>query len=98
MEHSINQKIYDVMFQISSKFEDKVLCPIEIASDVFPKLKTFNQKYNAFITLTEDKASRQAEESSIRIQSGKKLPLDGVLVAIKDNFCTKDVPTTCASR
>lgn len=24
--------------------------------------------------------------------------LQGVSVAIKDNFCTKDIPTTCASK
>lgn len=74
------------------------MCPIEIVSDVFPKLKSFNKKFNAFITLTEDVAKKQAEESSRRITAGTKLPLDGVLVAVKDNFCTKNVPTTCASK
>lgn len=73
------------------------MCPIEIVSDVFPKLKDFNKKFNAFITITEDRAQKQAAESSKRIISGTKLALDGVLVAVKDNFCTKDVATTCAS-
>lgn len=27
-----------------------------------------------------------------------KSPLDGKLIAIKDNICTRDLPTTCASR
>ncbi|KAL7035472.1 hypothetical protein ACKWTF_008394 [Chironomus riparius] len=34
----------------------------------------------------------------MRINDGKKLPLDGILVSVKDNFCTKSVPTTCASK
>lgn len=71
---------------------------MKIISETFPKLKIFNEKFNAFITLTEEKAAQQAEESKKRIEAGKRLPLDGILVAVKDNFCTKDVRTTCASR
>lgn len=58
----------------------------------------FNEKFNAFITVSEVHARKKAEESSRRIAAGEKLPLDGVLVAVKDNFCTKNVRTTCASR
>lgn len=32
-----------------------------------------------------------------RIQGKPKSVLDGQLIAIKDNICTKDLPTTCAS-
>lgn len=85
-------------FKISSKLDGKSSSANEIVAATFPKLKSFNKKFNAFITLTEDVAYKQAEESSKRIAAGQKLPLEGVLVAVKDNFCTKDVPTTCASR
>lgn len=59
------------------------------------KLKTLN----AFVRLTPERALQQASESSKRY--AKKRPigsLDGVTIAIKDNFCTSNVPTTCASR
>ena len=60
------------------------------------KLKTLN----AFITLTPEMALHQAKESAYRYQEEKKplSPLDGVPIAIKDNFCTQDVRTTCASK
>lgn len=91
-------KTFKFSFKISGEVGGKALSPNEIISSTFPKLKSFNKKFNAFITLTEDVAKKQAGESSKRIAAGQKLPLDGVLVAVKDNFCTKDISTTCASR
>ena len=64
----------------------------------FTKIKEDNKKLNVFTTLTEDHAIIKAGESSARINDEKKLPLDGILVSVKDNFCTKSVPTTCASK
>ncbi|XP_055853522.1 glutamyl-tRNA(Gln) amidotransferase subunit A, mitochondrial [Episyrphus balteatus] len=67
----------------------------DFALDDAVKLKSLN----AFIRLMPEKALHQAKESTFRFQEKKPLtPLDGVTIAIKDNFCTKDVQTTCASR
>lgn len=81
------------------KFNEKSLCPRNLTSkDEFSKIKTFNQNYNAFITVTEDLAAEKATESAIRIESGNSRPLEGIFIAVKDNFCTKNVSTTCASK
>jgi len=54
---------------------------------------------NAFITETPDIALIAAEKSDRRRSEGKTLgALDGIPVAIKDLFCTKDVKTTAASK
>lgn len=54
---------------------------------------------NSFVALCGEKAEERAQQSSERWQRGKALgELDGVPVAIKDNFCVKGLPTTCASR
>lgn len=57
------------------------------------------KKFNAFITITKSEADHQAQESSQRYQNGKQLSeLDGITIAMKDNFCTANIRTTCASK
>jgi aspartyl-tRNA(Asn)/glutamyl-tRNA(Gln) amidotransferase subunit A len=53
---------------------------------------------NAFVTETPERALELARESDARIARGEARPLEGVPLAIKDLFCTKDVRTTAASR
>lgn len=53
---------------------------------------------NAFITVTEDHARERARESEVRIREGNAGALEGVAIAVKDNFCTEGIRTTAASR
>ncbi|SPP82551.1 glutamyl-tRNA(Gln) amidotransferase subunit A, mitochondrial [Drosophila guanche] len=84
--------------QLTSSYADGQLSPRRVAEQALEdavNLKTLN----AFVRLTPEEARQQALESEQRYQ--KKQPnsgLDGVTIAIKDNFCTKNVHTTCASR
>jgi aspartyl-tRNA(Asn)/glutamyl-tRNA(Gln) amidotransferase subunit A len=53
---------------------------------------------NAFITETPERALEMAARSDARIAKGEARPLEGLPLAIKDLFCTKDVRTTAGSR
>jgi len=53
---------------------------------------------NAFITDTPERTLKMAADSDARIAAGEAGSLEGVLVAVKDLFCTKGVRTTAASR
>ncbi|KAI7804503.1 glutamyl-tRNAGln amidotransferase subunit A [Triplophysa rosa] len=53
---------------------------------------------NAYITITEEQAMEQAQRADDRLRIGKPLgSLDGIPFSVKDNFCTENIETTCAS-
>ena len=52
---------------------------------------------NAYITETPEIALAMAAASDARLAKGAALRLDGIPIAVKDLFCTKDVLTTAAS-
>lgn len=56
------------------------------------------KKLNVFITETTELARAQAKNADARYLRGDARGLEGIPVAIKDVFCTKDVRTTNASK
>lgn len=83
--------------EIHKAYRDKLLTPTSFVDLCLEKAKQ-SRELNAFTTLTPDVAENQSIESEKRFYIDKKeLPLDGITVGVKDNFCTKDVRTTCAS-
>ncbi len=54
---------------------------------------------HAFNTVTSEQARRMAETVDAAVAAGRDPgPLAGVPIALKDNMCTRGVPTTCSSR
>ncbi len=63
------------------------------------KIKEQEESLHCYITLNTEAALLQADKVQ-KLIDNKSLtgPLAGVPVAIKDNICTKDILTTCASK
>lgn len=58
-----------------------------------------NTKYlNAFITINNDLALNKAQTLDQHEASAKESLLRGIPIAIKDNFCTKNILTSCGSK
>jgi len=50
--------------------------------------ESHNARINAFVHLADDSRQRQTTPDG---------PLSGMTIAVKDNICTSDMPTTCSS-
>lgn len=54
---------------------------------------------HAFNHLLVEQARARADEIDARVAAGEDVgPLAGVPIALKDNLCTRGIPTTCSSR
>ncbi|KAI4883026.1 hypothetical protein NFI96_012492 [Prochilodus magdalenae] len=83
--------------EVSAALREGKLSATELCRRCLNRIKKTGY-LNAYITVTEDLAMKQAEEAERRLLSGKPLgPLDGIPFSVKDNFCTESVETTCAS-
>src|SRR5215469_16269458 len=71
----------------------------EITADYYKRIAAQNRQLNAFLTLCEERAYRQADRVDARVAAGKSLPtLAGVPIAVKDVISTRGVRTTCSSK
>jgi aspartyl-tRNA(Asn)/glutamyl-tRNA(Gln) amidotransferase subunit A len=60
-------------------------------------IDALNQRLNAYITVTGERALAQADVADAALAAEKFAPLTGIPLAIKDLFCTEGVRTTAGS-
>src|SRR5574344_1587557 len=85
--------------EISKDIKDKKVAIKEVLDSVYKRIENVDEKVGAYITLTSDIAYKRAEELQKKLDAGEDIGiLGGVPIAIKDNICTENVKTTCASK
>ncbi|XP_065767700.1 glutamyl-tRNA(Gln) amidotransferase subunit A, mitochondrial [Muntiacus reevesi] len=83
--------------EVSAALKQGQVTPTELCQRCLSLIKK-TKFLNAYITVSEEVALKQAEESEKRYKKGHSLgDLDGIPVAVKDNFSTSGIETTCAS-
>ena len=71
----------------------------ELAADYFKRIAAHNGELNAYLTLSEERAYRQADRVDAMVAQGKPLPpMAGVPIAVKDVISTRGILTTCGSK
>ena len=82
----------------SDLIRSKKVSPVELTSACLDRIKTYNPKINAWITVMRDKALAQAKELEKEQASGNfRSPLHGIPIGIKDSIDTVGTRTTAAS-
>jgi aspartyl-tRNA(Asn)/glutamyl-tRNA(Gln) amidotransferase subunit A len=72
---------------------------VEISQEALDRIQSVDSKINSFLYVTAEQALQQAREVDVKIAAGEELGLlAGIPIGIKDNMCTKGIPTTCGSR
>ena len=71
----------------------------EYIASVLERERKLGESIKAYITVTDESALAAAKTIDRRISKGVDAGrLAGVAIAIKDNICTREIRTTCASR
>ncbi|HEX2896546.1 MAG TPA: amidase, partial [candidate division Zixibacteria bacterium] len=82
--------------EIAAGVSNGKLSAVELTKEAIKLAKTEGKEINAFITVCEEKALKQASEID-KTKDKKGKPLAGVPVAIKDNISYTDYLTSCGS-
>ena len=84
--------------EAKTMLEKKTISSVELTKYYIEKISE-NKNLNCFITETFDQAIRMAEKSDSKISSGDELGImEGIPIAMKDLFCTKNIRTTAGSK
>lgn len=85
--------------ELHRKLLSREITAREVAEDSIKRIEATEPQLHAFNALTFDLAMKKAKDIDDRIAAGKSVgALAGTTVALKDNLCTRGIPTTCSSK
>jgi aspartyl-tRNA(Asn)/glutamyl-tRNA(Gln) amidotransferase subunit A len=87
------------LLEAHEKLRKREISSTELTEAILRRITETDDRVHAYITLCSDSARAQAKRADERFIDGtSKDPLLGIPIAIKDNFLTHGVRTTCASK
>lgn len=83
--------------QIAQALRQKKLSSVELTRASINAIQQ-HKDINAFISIDEDQALKDAAIADNQLKQGDAHPLTGIPMGMKDLFCTTRMPTTCGSK
>jgi aspartyl-tRNA(Asn)/glutamyl-tRNA(Gln) amidotransferase subunit A len=84
--------------QARKMLDNKEITSLELTKACLEAAKEKNKELNALITICEQEAFQEAGKADLRIKKGEKGDLLGIPYVAKDNYLTKGIRTTAASK
>ncbi|HSS64798.1 MAG TPA: Asp-tRNA(Asn)/Glu-tRNA(Gln) amidotransferase subunit GatA [Gammaproteobacteria bacterium] len=84
--------------ELTNSLRAKEISSRELTSLYLDRIEEKNPELNAFITVTQEQALKEADRADTLIARGEAGPLTGVPLAHKDLFCTSGIRTSCGSK
>ncbi|MDY5131623.1 amidase, partial [Actinotignum timonense] len=85
--------------ELSALLRAGEITSVELTTACLDRIEALNPKVNAFLYVDREGALEVARGVDAARAEGQELhPLAGIPIAVKDNICTRGIPTTAASK
>ncbi len=90
---------WQTAFEIREDVAHGTVSAVETTRAYLDRIEALNPQLGSFLYVDHEGALAAAAQVDREREAGRDLgPLAGVPIAVKDNLCTRGVPTTCASK
>lgn len=85
--------------ELGRQIKERKIGVEEVTKEALEHIRQVEPSYHSYVTVQEEGALERARQVQKGIDKGEySSPLAGVPMAVKDNICTKGLPTTCSSK
>jgi len=84
--------------ELAAGLREKRFSSRELTQAYLKRIDRFDGAINSYVTVTAERALKQADAADARIAAGDAGLLTGIPLGQKDIFCTTGVRTACGSR
>ena len=83
---SINEDwiAYASIDELSKAYQSKILSPVDVTKTLLDRIDLLNPIYNAYISVSHERALEDAKKAELQIQAGEKNILCGISFSVKD--------------